>query len=124
MPLTLVTTAPLSTVSNYEPGRLVIADTHYDNSVLLCAKGCIANKLPTQLQLFDIDHWLWVIETSGQSDVLLIGTGRTQQFLDQDSLQIFARALIAPEVMTSAAACRTYNLLLSEARQVAAVIII
>ncbi len=55
-----------------------------------------------------------------QPDLILLGTGERQRFPPQElGMGLLARG-IGLEVMDTAAACRTYNVLLSEGRAVAA----
>ena len=53
------------------------------------------------------------------TDVLFIGTGADVAHLPDDVLQRAEEANLAIEAMSSPAACRTYNVLLSEGRRVA-----
>lgn len=53
-------------------------------------------------------------------EVLILGTGQKQQFPSIDIMKTFAQHQIGLEVMDSAAACRTFNILLSEDRHVVA----
>jgi len=56
-------------------------------------------------------------------DVVLIGTGAQPQFLPAELMMAFYRRNIGIEVMTTAAACRTFNVLALEERRVAAALI-
>ncbi|MGB7406222.1 MAG: Mth938-like domain-containing protein [Pacificimonas sp.] len=56
-------------------------------------------------------------------DVLLIGSGAQMAWPDFDLLTSLRKRGLGPEVMDSRAAARTYNLLLSEERAVAALIL-
>lgn len=58
-----------------------------------------------------------------QPEVVLIGTGNTQVFLPPATQVHFFRRGIGFEVMTTDAACRTFNVLISEGRQVVAALI-
>ena len=55
-------------------------------------------------------------------EVLLVGTGSRQQFPAGDFYVELSRRRIGLEVMTSPAACRTFNILAAEDRRVAALI--
>ncbi|MCE5360757.1 Mth938-like domain-containing protein [Candidatus Igneacidithiobacillus taiwanensis] len=55
-------------------------------------------------------------------EVLLVGTGARQQ-LDIALLGALRQAGLAAEIMDSAAACRTYGILLAEDREVAAALL-
>jgi len=56
-------------------------------------------------------------------EVLLFGTGRKQRFPPPTLLQALMAARIGIEVMDTAAACRTYNILVAEGRNVAAALL-
>lgn len=57
-------------------------------------------------------------------EVLLLGTGSKHQFLHPKLAQNLTEKGIPIECMTTAAACRTYNILMSEGRNVAAALLI
>ena len=57
-------------------------------------------------------------------EVVLLGTGQTHQFLHPKITQQLTNNGVAIECMTTAAACRTYNILMSEGRTVAAALIV
>lgn len=56
---------------------------------------------------------------AGQVDVLFVGTGADIAHLPDDLLDKLTEGGIAAEAMSSPAACRTYNVLLSEGRRIA-----
>lgn len=56
---------------------------------------------------------------AGQVDVLFVGTGADIAHLPDDLHGALTDAGIAAEAMSSPAACRTYNVLLSEGRRIA-----
>ena len=51
-------------------------------------------------------------------EIVLLGTGRRQRFPRPHLTAALARGGIGVEVMDTAAACRTYNILMSEGRRV------
>lgn len=57
-------------------------------------------------------------------EVILLGTGKKHQFLHPKIFQNLTANVIPLECMTTAAACRTYNILMSEGRKVAAMLIL
>jgi uncharacterized protein len=58
------------------------------------------------------------------AEIVLIGTGKSLRFPKPESMRALMNARIGYEVMDTAAACRTYNVLLAEGRQVAALLLI
>ena len=58
-----------------------------------------------------------------QPELILIGTGKTQIFLLPPVQALFFQRGIGFEVMTTDAACRTFNILASEGRKVVAALL-
>ena len=59
-----------------------------------------------------------------RAEVVIIGTGKNLSFPDHQALQAFHQAGIGVEVMNTASACRTFNVLVAENRFVIAGILI
>ena len=57
-------------------------------------------------------------------EIVILGTGETQQFPDTALLGALLSRGIGVEVMTTGAACRTYNVLVGEDRKVAAALLL
>jgi uncharacterized protein len=51
-------------------------------------------------------------------EVLIIGTGNRQFFLPTELIELFSQHGISPDTMSNSAACRTYNILTTEDREV------
>ena len=64
-----------------------------------------------------------IVERAQDIEVFLIGGGDTFRPLPRDLRLWLQEAGIAAEIMDTGAACRTYNLLLGDGRQVAAALI-
>lgn len=60
-----------------------------------------------------------LLAMAGQVDVLFVGTGADVAHLPDDLQKPLEEAGIGVETMASPAACRTYNVLLSEGRRIA-----
>jgi uncharacterized protein len=58
------------------------------------------------------------------AEIVIVGTGAKHVFPKPDALRPIIEARIGFEVMHSAAACRTYNVLLSEGRKVGLLLMI
>lgn len=58
-----------------------------------------------------------------EPDVVLLGTGRKQHFLPAEKMMLFYQRGIGAEVMSTDAACRTFNVLVSEERRVVAALL-
>lgn len=56
-------------------------------------------------------------------EIVLLGTGATQRFPDPPLIESLSAAGIGVEIMDTGAACRTYNIIMAEGRQVAAALL-
>lgn len=56
--------------------------------------------------------------TSLEIEIILLGTGNTQEHLEPRLLEYFSKKNIAVESMSNQSACRTYNILANEERKV------
>ncbi|MGE0338000.1 MAG: MTH938/NDUFAF3 family protein, partial [Gammaproteobacteria bacterium] len=78
--------------------------------------------LPAEYTALSRKHLEAVAATGAQ--VVLVGSGRRQIFLDPGIIAEMGARGVGVEVMGTAAACRCYNVLASEHRAVAAVLYI
>jgi len=78
-----------------------------------------------QPQDFDaLDESCFAYFLTLKPEVLLFGTGAQQRFLHPRLYRQLIEARIGVECMHTAAACRTYNILMAEDRKVAAAILL
>ena len=87
----------------------------------------MADKLMLDWQAIDFAslteaHFAQIVEL--KPEVVLLGTGEKHQFLHPKTYQSLTAQGVPLECMTTAAACRTYNFLMSEGRNVAAMLIL
>lgn len=92
------------------------------SSVILSVGKIIADWPPRTAQTLTAEHLQAVVEL--QPQVILLGTGERQVFPPPEVLAPVYRAGIGIEVMNTPAACRTYNVLVQEGRQVVAALIL
>jgi len=108
-------------IRSYGPGRIVIHETGYASSLIVLANRIITDWLPQHVADLSPEHMHRL--ASLECEVLLLGTGQRLRFPDPSALAPLARTGIGLEVMDTGAACRTYNILLSEGRPVAAALL-
>jgi uncharacterized protein len=122
MKFSLDQASTIHVVRGYGPGEIRIGDSTFSRSVIVTATTLIENWRPlsvADLQAHDLEPLLRL-----RPDVLLIGSGARQVFPDRGTLAVLYSAGLGFEVMNTGAACRTYNLLAAEGRNVAAALII
>ena len=105
-------------VKAYEPGRIIVGLHTYTESLILTPDTIIKDWAPQtpheiQTQHLEIFHGM-------KPEILLLGTGETQVFPHHRLLADLMDRQIPVEVMDTATACGTYNILFSEDRAVAA----
>lgn len=105
-------------VDSYGPGGFRIADSWHPGSLLLTPGGVQSFVPPLSLEALKP-----VLDADDPVDVVLIGTGADIAPLPHALRSALEEAGFGVEVMASPAACRTYNVLLVEARRVAAVLV-
>jgi uncharacterized protein len=109
-------------VRGYGPGQLRIGATTHTASVIVTATTLIDPWRPGTAQDIRAEDLVPLLDLG--AEVVLIGTGTRQQFPDPGVLRAFYERRIGVEVMDTSAACRTFNLLVAEGRDVAAALIV
>jgi uncharacterized protein len=102
----------------WEPGRVWVADRWVTGNVIVGAERIIeswAAIAPSALTLADLAPALDLTPT-----ILLLGTGPTSLLPDVELMAELGARSIGLEIMTTPAACRTFNVLLQEQRRVVA----
>lgn len=109
-------------IQRYGDGKFGIADEVYAGSVIVFADH--AQLWPADVSgSISIDDLTAIIERSDDIDLLILGCGEHFTPPPKDLRAALKDHGIALEWMDTGAACRTYNVLLSEARRVAAALI-
>lgn len=109
-------------IKSYEPGRITINDTTYQQSVIVTPNQLVEDWPPALITELTAESLNVIL--SLKPDVLLLGTGSELVFPSADVYGHLINAGIGVEIMTTRAACRTYNALSAENRLVAAALII
>lgn len=105
----------------YAPGRINVSDVLLTKSFILAPDRVLEDWPPQRFEDLELAHFQVALEL--EPEILLIGTGATQRFLPGDVLAALSSKGMGVEVMDTAAACRTYNILLSEDRKVVAALL-
>ena len=105
-------------ITSYGPGYLAVGERIVRHSVILAADGTVEAWPPAVPADFDEEHFRQLV--SYRPEVVVLGTGARQAFPRAELLRPFVELRLGPEVMDTAAACRTYNVLVAEGRRVVA----
>ena len=110
------------TITGYGGGQFKVSGQSYATPILV---------FPDRTVLWDIkpgapitlENLNVVLEEEGEIDLLLIGCGRAQSAIPQGIRTALKEVGIGLEIMDTGAAVRTYNVLATEGRRVAAALI-
>jgi uncharacterized protein len=105
-------------VSAYGPEGIGVGARLYTGGLILTPGKIVAGWGPDRADAFDPGHFQSLIDLD--PELIVLGTGRTQVFPDPAVYAAVLARGIGLEVMDTGAACRTYNILMSEGRRVAA----
>jgi uncharacterized protein len=116
------TAAGVNTISRQEPGRVWVGAAAFGDSVIVPWEGPV---LPWALPQFDAltpEHFERIAELA--PEVVIFGSGRRLRFAHPSLLRPLIERRIGVETMDTPAACRTYNVLVSERRSVVAALLL
>jgi uncharacterized protein len=108
-------------IRSYEPGKLIINDQTYNQSVVISMTELILWQ-PQSFPDLKSEDFQWIADQ--QPEIFILGTGEKQIFPSGHLFDLLADKNIGVEVMNTAAACRTFNVLASEGRKVIAALLI
>ena len=111
-----------NTITGYGDGYVEINQTPYAHAVLLSSDGAISAWPAQSFDSLEASHFAQMVDL--KPELILIGTGSKQRFPKPELLKSLILAKIGFEIMDSQAACRTYNILVSEGRQVLLALIV
>jgi uncharacterized protein len=122
MKMALDTASGVNVIRGYEPGEVQIRSQRFDASLIVFPDEIRPDWPPRHAGELSAGHLRPVIERL--PEVLILGTGDHQTFPEPATFVTLMDMGIGFEVMDNGAACRTYNILLSESRHVALALII
>ncbi|EHR71323.1 hypothetical protein BurJ1DRAFT_2492 [Burkholderiales bacterium JOSHI_001] len=111
----------VNTINRLEGGRVWVGATAHEGAVLVPWQGVV---LPWAVPGFDSlspEHFAPVLAL--KPELVIFGSGARQRFAHPRLVAALIAQRIGVESMDSAAACRTYNVLASEGRQVVAALL-
>ena len=111
-----------NSINAYTSGQVTVNGESITTSVIVTPERIIHDWLPAVFEEMQASH----LERFDQlePEIILIGTGDTLCFPPAAWTAAYLAQGIGVEIMDTAAACRTYNVLLSEDRRVVAALLI
>ena len=114
-------TATALLIRSYEPGRIGIGERWLAGDTIVSPEQVIEGwrvAAPADVTLADLEPALAL-----DPQIVLLGTGATLVWPDADLMSALAARGIGLEIMSTPAACRTFNVLVHERRRVVAALL-
>lgn len=115
-------TGTSNAIRAYEPGMIRVNDTVCTNSLIVAPDEFVPDWPITHASQIGLEIMEQLLVYT--PDIILLGTGNNHQLLDPRMTMAIMNRGTGIEVMSTDAACRTYNVLLGEDRVVLAALII
>jgi len=122
MQITLDSNSGIYQIRAYQAGQIQVNDQWVQHSIIVSPEQLVDPWTPQSLGELQVGHWAPVIELG--PEIVLLGIGEHLRFPAPKLLVPLYEKHIGIEVMTTPAACRTYNALAAEGRRVAAALFV
>jgi uncharacterized protein len=109
------------TISGYGPGWIGVGAEKITHNVVIGSRG---ERLPWAARFEDLGPDDFAVLADLKVEVVIFGSGTRLRFPKPAWLAPLAQARIGIETMDTAAACRTYNILAQEGREVAVALLL
>ena len=116
------TLAGVNMIARHDAGGIAVGPALYPHSVLVPWVGAVAAWPVDAFDALRSEHFEQILAL--RPDLVIFGSGPRQRFPAAALLRPLIERRIGVETMDTAAACRTYNVLASEGRRVAAALIV
>lgn len=122
MKLHLATEGDRKHFTGYGEGYLSINNQRYESSLVVSPEAVHDTWKVNGFDDLNAEHLQFLL--SLKPEIVILGTGPTQRFLQPAQMRDFVTAQIGIEIMATPAACRTYNILMAEGRAVIAAVLL
>jgi uncharacterized protein len=111
-------TSDSNIIRAWEPGRLRVGEAWIEGPAIVAPDTILTDWPVSDPNALTIEHLALAIEL--EPEIILLGTGPDNIIPDVMLMAALAEHAIGLEIMSTPAACRTYNVLVHEGRHVAA----
>ena len=108
--------------TGYGEGYVSINDQRYEKNLVVAPDQPIADWNAESFDALTPAHFEALLEL--KPEIVILGTGERLRFPRPEVTRALAHAAVGFEAMDTKAACRTYNILMAEGRQVVAAILV
>ena len=105
-------------IDAYAAGSITVAGMPYTTHIIITPAAVIEGQLPDNVHSLVEPHLMAMLEH--KPEVVLFGSGKTLTFPPDEICEILYLRQIGFEIMDTGAACRAFNFLSGEGRQIVA----
>lgn len=109
-------------IHSYGSGGFTISGERYDGSVLIVPSQTLSWPVSTMTDI-TFETFRPILAEDIKPEILFLGCGASIAPLDKDLRQSLRAEGVVVELMDTGAACRTYNITMTEGRRIAAALI-
>ncbi|VVE51723.1 hypothetical protein PCO31010_04743 [Pandoraea commovens] len=114
--------AALNTVTGYGPGYVEVNKVRYDHSVIIAPEGEVTPWAVSRFDALDASHFDKL--RAREPEVVIFGSGERLRFAHPRLTTALTSQRVGVDSMDTQAACRTYNILMTEGRRVVLAVLI
>jgi len=109
-------------VTGYGDGYVLVNQERHQRTLVVLPDRLVTDWAPSSFEALTADHMAALLPLG--AEIILLGTGTQLRFPRAEILAPLIHAKIGYEIMDVKAACRTFNILVSEERKVAAALLL
>ena len=114
--------AGTNVVTRHDTDALWVGNTRFTHSLLVPWQGAVLPWAPARPQDLQAEHFEALLAL--QPELVIFGSGPRLQFVSPALMRALIERRIGVETMDTAAACRTYNVLVAEGRSAVAALLL
>lgn len=109
-------------VTGYGDGYVLVNQQRHERTLVVLPDRLLTDWPPSSFEALTADHVAALLPLG--AEIILLGTGGQLRFPRAEIMAPLIRARVGYEIMDVQAACRTFNVLVSEERKVAAALLL
>ncbi len=115
------TAVGVNSITRHEPGRVFVGSTPFEGALVVPWVGTVQAWGVAGFDALAPIHFAQLLQL--KPELVIFGSGQRLRFAHPSLMASLIKAGIGVETMDTAAACRTYNVLVSESRSVVAALL-
>lgn len=123
MDITPLVAADSQIIQGYGPGKFRVSGAVYETPLMVFPDHVEVWNFQGDIEVLKPHDFAEAVAACAGCDVVLFGCGGKMQMVPRTVKEVFSQQGMSIEGMDSGAACRTYNVLLTEGRRVAALLL-